>query len=142
MTIKEALQFAIEGEHYDLQALIMFLVLEKKVLTYDQDIRELDLYVKERNKRRMIPFLKEYKEKMNIEPKPCVFQVFSGDTVYLVKAKTIDELKSLCFLNNISIDHYEIRELDKLHEDNGLIISVRKLRERKGSIIGKYELQI
>ena len=44
MTIKELFEGAIEQKMIDLQALIIFLTLEKKALSMDDSAAELDLY--------------------------------------------------------------------------------------------------
>src|SRR5690554_5990737 len=106
MTIKELLNHAIEDECIDLQALIMFLVFEKKVLDFEQDISELDLYFLDKHRKRMNALITEYKAKMNIIPKKSIYEVRSTGKTYLVKAKTNDELESTCFLNGINIESY------------------------------------
>jgi len=48
MTLNELYDLAIKHDYLDLQALIMFLVYEKKVLKMEDDSSELDLYFLEK----------------------------------------------------------------------------------------------
>lgn len=138
MTIKELLNHAIEGEYIDLQALIMFLVLEKKVLDFDQNINELDLYFLEKHRKRMNSLITEYKTKMNIQPKETIYEVQSNNKTYLVKAKTNNELESTCFLKGIKIVSYRPCLLDELFIEDGKEKTVRQLRESNQTILGGY----
>ena len=138
MTIKELLNHAIEDECIDLQALIMFLVFEKKVLDFEQDISELDLYFLEKHRKRMNALITEYKAKMNIMPKESIYEVRSTRKAYLVKAKTNDELESTCFLNGIEIESYRPCLLDELFIEDGKEKTVKQLRESNQTILGSY----
>lgn len=57
----EAIKLESELNSEWLTTLIEFLILEKKVLSWDSSIRELDLYFKPNNKERMNKLLIEYK---------------------------------------------------------------------------------
>lgn len=61
MDLKEVYTDAIQQEFESLSLLIEFLVLEKKVLTWESDYKELDLYFKPNNKKRMNNLLLDYK---------------------------------------------------------------------------------
>jgi len=67
MTIKELYTEAIKLESElggdSLTTLIEFLIFEKKVLQWTDDVREMDLYFKPNNKPRMNKLLLEYKER-------------------------------------------------------------------------------
>ena len=85
MTIKGLLDGAIKNDLIDLQALIMFLVLEKQVLKLEDDASELDLYFLEKHHKRMNAELHAYKRKMNMEPKSCAWEVHTkqGEILYV-----------------------------------------------------------
>ena len=65
MTIKElyteAIKLESESGGDSLTLLIEFLVLEKKVLTWTSDYKELDLYFKPNNKEKINKLLLEYR---------------------------------------------------------------------------------
>lgn len=61
MNLKEVYTEAIQGEYESLTLLIEFLVLEKKVLDWESDYKELDLYFLPKHYDRMTKLLKEYK---------------------------------------------------------------------------------
>lgn len=67
MQIKELYTEAIKGNFEWLALLIEFLVFEKEVLTFEDDYKELDLYFKPNNKKRMNQILLEYKQKISGE---------------------------------------------------------------------------
>ena len=66
MTIKELYAEAIKEEAHNgtwsLSLLIEFLIFEKKVLNWDDDKSELDLYFKPNNAKRMNELLLDYKK--------------------------------------------------------------------------------
>lgn len=64
MKLRQLYSESIEGGHYSLSLLIEFLVLEKQVLSFEDDQKELDLYFKPNNRPRMNKLLTEYKEKL------------------------------------------------------------------------------
>jgi len=63
MKLREIYQEAIKQNFPSLCLLLEFLILEKKVLTWDDHDSELDLYFKQNNKPRMSKLLKEYAER-------------------------------------------------------------------------------
>lgn len=75
MTLGELLKGATEQDFLDLQALIMFLVFEKKVHTLNDDEKVLDLYFLEKHRPRMTKEINSYKEKMRMSHKAEVFEV-------------------------------------------------------------------
>ncbi len=60
-TIRYFYEQAIMQGYKDLQVFIEFLLLEKEVIKLDDDMSELDLYMKDNNKMRMNKLLNEYK---------------------------------------------------------------------------------
>lgn len=65
MKIRELYEESIKGYHESLSLLIEFLIFEKKVLTFEDDTKELDLYFKPNNQARMNQLLIEYKKKIS-----------------------------------------------------------------------------
>lgn len=62
MTIREVYEKSIQGNFESLSLLIEFLVYEKKVLGFEDNSKELDLYFKPRNKPKMNYLLNEYRK--------------------------------------------------------------------------------
>lgn len=75
MVVKELFEQANKNDYTDLQALIMFLVFEKKALKMEDDTREIDLYFLEKHSDRMNRELMSYKKKMSIKAKPVVYEI-------------------------------------------------------------------
>lgn len=132
------LEESIEEEYLYLQVLIMFLVLEKKVLTYEQDIKELDFYLQNKFKNKMNRLLFDFKKKLNLEHKPIIYEVYDKEKTHLVKAKTDEELKSICFLNGIEVNDYRLCLLSDKYMEDRAIVTVQELRDRKEVVIGSY----
>lgn len=98
MTIKELFQGAIENEMIDLQALIIFLALEKQVLSMDDSAAELDLYFLPKHRERMNKLIGEFKQKMNMNYGLYIFQVNND---YYISAKNEGQAKYIAFNNGI-----------------------------------------
>src|SRR5690625_716178 len=96
MTIKEMFRQSVESDLLDLQILIMFLVYEKQVLEMEDHIKELDLYFLPKHEKRMSKLLTEYKAKLKLEEKPCVWEVYTTqkETLYVY---TENELQARTF---------------------------------------------
>lgn len=89
--IKTAYAEAVKEDIIDLQALILFLVMEKKTLSMTDHINELDLYFKENNRNRMNQELNKFKKKMKLHYKPKVYKVCTDDRTLYVYANDIHE---------------------------------------------------
>lgn len=63
MNIRELYKEAILNNFESLQILIEFIVLEKKVNTFEDDITTLDVYFLPKHKKRMNKLLNEYKKR-------------------------------------------------------------------------------
>lgn len=100
MKLKELFEGAIENDYTDLQALIMFLVFEKKVLTLEDYTKELDLYFLEKHHQRMNRELHAYKRKMAMQYKPSVFEIQieprKGYRTIYILAQTKIQAESYC----------------------------------------------
>lgn len=64
MNLKEVYTEAIQGEYESLTLLIEFLIVKKRVLTWESNYKELDLYFLPKHYDRMTKLLKEYKEEI------------------------------------------------------------------------------
>lgn len=64
MTLRELYEESIKGNYESLSLLIEFLVFEKKVLTFEDNTKELDLYFKPNNKAKMNQLIIEYRERL------------------------------------------------------------------------------
>lgn len=120
MTISELFDQANELELLELQALIMFLVLEKKVLTFEDDTKELDLYFLDKHTERMGQELTVYMEKMNMnEEKPCVWKVYTNQKKILY-VYTANELQAKTFAITMK---YEPLKVSYVHETELMTIN-------------------
>lgn len=61
-TVRYFYEQSILSGYSDLQNTIEFLLKEKEVISYEDDISVLDFYFKPNNKKRMAKLLKEYKK--------------------------------------------------------------------------------
>jgi|SRR5690625_1233661 len=75
MTIKECYEFAVKNEMTDMYVLILFLISEKKVLSFDDPKDKLMFYLQDKFKARMNVYINDYKKKLNIKYKPNVYEV-------------------------------------------------------------------
>jgi hypothetical protein len=66
-TIRERYKDAILWKYHSLILFIEFLVFEKKVLTFDDDVEKLDFYFQEKFHQKMNEYLHEYERKRNHE---------------------------------------------------------------------------
>lgn len=108
--IKELFESAIEESDTSLQALIMFLVFEKKVLVMEQDVKSLDLYFLSKHERRMGEELGAYKNKMSMEDRPSAYRVFTQEqeTIY-VKAE--NDWQSARFIHSLGFTQIGIEHV-------------------------------
>src|SRR5690606_24842581 len=139
MTLGELLRETNEHDYIDLQALIMFLVFEKKVLTLDDNTKELDLYFLKKHRERMNRELHAYKQKMKMQYKPNVFEVKikpkDYKTVYIL-ALTKIQAESFCrslLYEPISINICDDEQLmTKFNQKNEEItVKIKDLKNNK-----------
>lgn len=132
MSISELLEQAIEKDFIDLQALIMFLVFEKQVLSLQDDTKELDLYFLEKHQERMNKELHAYKKKMQLKEKPSVWKVCTaqGETLYVY---TENELQARTYAISLKYEPLKVVYVpnDILMSVDGMNIEVGKLIEGK-----------
>ena len=110
----------------------MFLVLEKKVLTFDDDTRELDLYFLEKHTKRMGQELTAYMGKMNFSEKSSCWKVHTKQRKNLyIYAKNEEQARAF----TISQKYEPIQALyvpgDKLMHINGSDITIGSLKKGK-----------
>lgn len=88
MTIKECYEDAVRNEYVDLYTLILFLVLEKKILTFDDPADKLSFYYQDKFRTKMNDYLIQYKKKNSIKYHPCVYELNVNEkrykTIYIV----------------------------------------------------------
>lgn len=133
MILSEVLEQAMDNDMKDLEALIMFLVYEKQVLTLEDNVRELDLYFMAKHKKRMNRELTAYKKKMGFEYGMRVYKFIQDDHNFLyVYAKSLDQAKFLALGYNYNT--IKICDLDKVMH-NGLTLK-EITRDKKPQVLG------
>lgn len=129
--------FKKSSDYVDLQALIMLLVFEKKVLSMDDDAKELNLYFLPKHKERMNKELRKYKKKLNMKYKPYVFEVKHGDRTTYIYANDEGQARYLAHRNLIKVDEIRTCDLDELVHTNGMNTTFRVLtKNKKPQILG------
>lgn len=118
MTIKELFEGAIENESIDLQALIMFLVFEKKVLTMEDDSSELHLYYLEKHRERMNQLIIDYKKKMNMKYGLSCFRVQGEHGTYYIAA--YNEAQAVYMANR---DDIGVSTVKWFNEDTEMLVN-------------------
>lgn len=144
MSINELLEQAIEKDFIDLQALIMFLVFEKQVLSLQDDTKKLDLYFLEKHQERMNKELNAYKKKMQLKEKPSVWRIYTaqGETLYVYVE---NELQAKAYA--ISLKYEPLKTVyvpnNTLMTVDGMNIEVGKLIEGKKtpSLLGTNNIE-
>ena len=136
MTLGEVLEQAIENNLKDLQALVLFLVQEKEVLTFDDDSNELDLYFLEKHNERMNQELHAYKAKLNMEYDPIVVKFLKSDSKFIyVLAKNLREAKHIA--RNYDYKKFKICEMSK-EMSNGLTLK-DIVKGKQNGVLGGME---
>ena len=86
MQIKELYKQSLEHELIDLQALILFLTIEKQVISMDDNVHKLDLYFQKQHSERMNKELSEYKQKLNMRYNKNLYIVKTNEGHTLTRA--------------------------------------------------------
>lgn len=112
MSIQELFESAIEEDDTDLQALVMFLVFEKEVLTMNDDIKELDLYFLPKHEQRMGAELTEYKHKMSMKHPASAYRVYTKEkeTMYI---KAENDWQAASFVSSMGFTHIKVEYVPK-----------------------------
>jgi len=132
VTIKEILDYSIKNKMVDLQALIIFLTLEKKVLTLEDDAAELDLYFLPKHRERMNNLIGEFKKKMNMEYEIYIFKV--NDEIF-ISGYDYKHAKTIAFSNGIFVKSIEVVDPNMLMWDGERNISLKDLAKNKAKIL-------
>ena len=112
MLIKDAFE---QTDSSDLQALIMFLVFEKEVLTMDDDTDELKLYFQQKHRKRMNKEMNDYRKMMNMSYKPSIYRVKMTDRVFYIYAQ--NRLQAMSRTRGKVIDINYVDEEELFHSD-------------------------
>lgn len=139
MTIKELFEMAMKGDYTDLQALIMFLTLEKKVLSMDDDDSELDLYFLDKHSKKMNEELHKYKEKMNITYGMQVYEIKTSNRTLYISAYTEKQARFIASENLINVEEIKICHKDNtMSYDNVDIKLSNIIKDKNVGILGGY----
>ena len=140
MTIRELFEASLKSAYTeDLQALIMFLVFEKKVLSMDDDTKELDLYFLEKHNRRMNKELHAYKKKMNIKYGKRVYELSNDTNAIYVLANSVDQAKLIGARNGINFNDARLCDLDEIMLYNDKEMQLKDIvKNRQQSVLGGY----
>lgn len=131
----------MEREYQDLECLIMFLVFEKQVLSFDDDSSELDLYFLDKHTKRMNRELHAYKAKMNIKNKMKVFKVQQNNSIYYIAAYTEKQARYIAYENMIQIEEIESQPLGDLMYNGTTNITLKELiKNAQPCILGNYDV--
>ena len=138
MLLKEVLEHS--SEHVDLQALIMFLVFEKQVLSLEDDSKELELYFLPKHKKRMNKELTAYKNKLKMKYNDSVYEITSDRYKFYIYATNENHAVFLAQKNNIKVEKINICNTDQLMFFNDKKIKLKDLiTNRKHGILGGYK---
>ena len=138
MTIKEVFEYALENKDIDLQALIMFVVMEKKVHDWNDDKSVLDIYFLPKHNERMTELINEYKKKMKLRYAPSHYEVNRSIYIY---ADNETQAKAFCYANGIEVKEIRLLLDDDLFYLNDRLIEIQSLTKNKKTpyLIGGYK---
>ena len=128
MTIKEVFEYALKNKDENLQALIMFVVLEKKVHDWNDDKSVLDVYFLPKHRERMTKLINEYKKKMNLKSSPSHYEVNGSIYVY---ADDEHQARAFCYANGIEVKSIRLLLDDDLFYIDDVLVEVRSLTKNK-----------
>lgn len=132
MLIKQLLHEAFQENDINLQALIMFLVFEKEVLTMESKQTELGLYFLPKHRERMNEELTEYKRKINMQEKSSCYKVptSNGETLY-IKAKHDQQASAYAQSLNYKITKISIVAESMVMSFNGKNLTIKEIMKDK-----------
>ena len=128
MTIRELFEAALENKDENLQALIMFVVLEKKVHDWDDDKSVLDIYFLPKHRERMTKLINEYKRKMKLKSSPVHFEI--NNSIYVYADDEI-QARAFCKANGIEVKTIRILLDDDLFYIDDVLVEIRSLTKNK-----------
>src|SRR5699024_3929498 len=116
-------------------------VFEKKVLTMEDDTKELDLYFKEKHNQRINKELHAYKRKMNIKYGPSVYEIETTNQTLFIYAHSQKQAECIAYQNKIKIDRIKLADMDMVVSNNGKNIRLRELVKGKSTcLLGGYDV--
>ena len=128
MNIRELFEAALENKDENLQALIMFVVLEKKVHDWNDDKSVLDVYFLPKHRERMTKLINEYKKKMNLKSSPSHYEVNGSIYVY---ADDETQARAFCKANGIEVKSIRLLLDDDLFYIDDVLVEIRSLTKNK-----------
>jgi len=142
--IKQLLHEAFADDDINLQALIMFLVFEKQVLSMEDDQSELNLYFLPKHEKRMGEELTKYKRKMKMIEKPSCYRIFTkqNETLYIYATSEIQASGYASSLNYkpIDISYYPDRLI--YHENEYKYLSELTTGITAPSLLGQNNIEL
>ena len=128
MTLRELFEAALENKDENLQALIMFVVLEKKVHDWNDDKSVLDIYFLPKHRERMTKLINEYKRKMKLKSSPVHFEINNSIYVY---ADDETQARAFCYANGIEVRSIRLLLDDNVFYINDTLVEIRSLTKNK-----------
>lgn len=128
MTLREIFEAALENKDENLQALIMFVVLEKRVHSWDDDKSVLDVYFLPKHRERMTKLINEYKRKMKLKSSPVHFEINNSIYVYAFDEA---QARAFCKANGIEVKSIRLILDDDLFYVDDALVEVRSLTKNK-----------
>jgi len=128
VTLRELFEAALENKDENLQALIMFVVLEKKVHDWNDDKSVLDIYFLPKHRERMTKLINEYKRKMKLKSSPVHFEINNSIYVY---ADDETQARAFCYANGIEVRSIRLLLDDDLFYINDTLVEIRSLTKNK-----------
>ena len=128
MTLRELFEAALENKDENLQALIMFVVLEKKVHDWDDDISVLNVYFLPKHRERMTKLINEYKRKMKLKSSPVHFEINNSIYVY---ADDETQARAFCYANGIEVKSIRLLLDDDLFYIDDVLVEISSLTKNK-----------
>ena len=128
MTLRELFEAALENKDENLQALIMFVVLEKKVHDWNDDKSVLDVYFLPKHRERMTKLINEYKKKMNLKSSPSHYEVNGSIYIY---ADDERQVRVFCKANGIEVKSIRLLLDDDLFYVDDVLVEIGSLTKNK-----------
>lgn len=140
LDIKELFDYANKNQFADMQALIMFLVFEKQVVSMYDGTTALDLFFLDKHHDRMNQELKDYKAKMKMKYKANVFHIESRNKSVYVYAYSEAQAKQEANSHLLQVDSITACYMDDLMTLNGKDMTFRTMvqDEKVPTILGGF----
>lgn len=127
----------MKGDHIDLYALIMFLVYEKKVLSFDDTKDKLLYYMQDKFKQAMNDHLAKYKATLQLNYNPNVYEIttkLTDNTIYIL-AVNEKQATSFAFSQGYLPSDISVCDSDKLmtkynQKNEEINLTIKQLKEQ------------